>query len=184
MGNRKQPKFSKESFEKARLMFDEGTKHMGRASKLMRGKDYSGSIEASQHSVEFFIKSLFLVCGLQPPKTHDPGKNLDAIIGEFQKLNPSVFAKAQVDPIGRLKYMSKKFSSLHVESMYGYNDFPASRIFTEEDAQYYFSLAFEIMFICLLINFTFGYHFEFIPEEGRRFLETYASEIFSKRDEK
>lgn len=184
MDNRKQPKFSKESFEKARLMFSEGSKHAGRASKLMRGKDYSGSIEASQHSVEFFIKSLFLVCGLQPPKIHDPGRNLGIIVEEFHKLNPSVFAKAQVDPIGRLKYLSKKFSSLHVESMYGYNDVPASRLFTEEDAQYFFNLAFEVEFLCILINFTFGYHFEFIPEEGRRFLETYASEIFSKRDEK
>ncbi len=183
MSKKKKPSFTKENFEKARLMFTEGSKYSVRASKLLRGKDYSGSIEASQHSVEFFVKSLFIISGLRPPKTHDPGEHIDIIVREFQKINPSTFDKAQVDPIGRLKYLSKKFSSLHIESMYGHNDVPASRLFTEEDAQYYFSLAFEIEFLCLLINFTFGYHFEFIPEEGRRFLERYASRLFSKNEE-
>jgi len=182
MSKRKKPTFTKENFERARLMFAEGSKNSARALKLLRGKDYSGSIEASQHSVEFSVKSLFIVSGLRPPKTHDPGENIDIIVREFKKLNPSVFDKAQVDPIGRLKYLSKKFSSLHIESMYGHDDFPASRLFTEEDAHYYHSLAFELQFICLLINFTFGYHFKLLPEEGRRFLETYASEIFFKKD--
>lgn len=182
MSKRKKLNFTKENFEKARLMFSEGSKFSARASKLLRGKDYSGSIEASQHSVEFFLKSLFILSGLQPPKTHDPGKHIDIIVREFQKkINPSVFEKAQVDPIGRLKYLSKKFSGLHIESMYGHKDIPASRLFTEEDAIYYSSLAFEIMFLCLLINFTFGYHFEFIPEEGRRFLDKEASHLFSKK---
>lgn len=181
MNRRMKTTFTKENFEKARLMFVEGSKSSARASILLRGKDYSGSIESSQHSVELFIKSLFIVSGLRPPKTHDPGENIDVIIREFQKLNPLVFEKAQVDPIGRLKYLSKKFSSLHIESMYGHKDVPASRLFSEEDAHYYYSLAFEIEITCLIINFTFGYNFKLLPEKGRIFLETYASEIFQKR---
>ena len=82
--------------------------------------------------------------------------------------------------VGRLKYWSTKFSSLHIESMYGHNDIPASKLFFEEDAKYYYSLAFEIEFICLLINFTFGYHYKFLPEEATRFLEKYAPNIFTR----
>lgn len=184
MSKRKKLNFSNKNFEKAKLMFVEGSKHSTRASTLKEGKDFSGSIEASQHAVEFFLKSLFVVSGLRPPKTHDPGAKMDIIVREFLKLNPTVFDKAQVDPIGRLKYLSNKFSSLHIESMYGHNDIPASRLFAEEDANYYSSLAFEVEFLCLLINFTFGYHFKLLPEEGRRFLETHASEIFSKKVKK
>jgi len=181
MTKHRTPNFSKENFEKARIMFREGSSNSARSSRLLKMKDYSGSIEASQHAVELFIKSLFLLAGFEPPKTHDPGKNLDLILEEFLKLNPSVFSNAPVDPIARLKLFSNKFSRLHVEAMYGFNNAPASKIFTESDAIYYYECAFEIEFICLLIAFTFGYHFELLPEEGRRFLEEHVSSIFDKR---
>jgi hypothetical protein len=172
---------TKESFEEARKMFSEGSRFFERATKLTKNKDFSGSIEASQHSVEFFIKSLFVLIGKKPPHTHDPGQDLDALFKAFTDINPSAFSKAPMDPLGRLKYLSKIFSRLHVESMYGYNGTSASKIFGEEDANYYQNCAFEVMFICLLIAFTFGHYYQLLPEEERSRLEKHAGDFFKKK---
>jgi hypothetical protein len=171
---------TKKSYESAQKMFNEGSKHFGRATKLTNEGDFSGSIEASQHAVEFFLKSLYLLVGKKPPMTHDPGKDLDFLFIEFSKLNPSAFSKAPVDPLGRLKYLSKVFSRLHTESMYGSNGTPASKIFVKEDADYYQYCAFEVLFVCLVIALVIGHYFGILPEEVRLLLNKISSDFFPK----
>ena len=175
------PEFTKENFEKARVHYNEGNKKLGRSKTLLLSKDFAGSIEASQHAVEFYIKTLFVLAGLKIPKKHDPGKELDIIFDEVRNLKPKLFPKSPINHLARIKYISSFFSRLHTDSMYGYNGCPPSQIFNEFDARYFYDLASEIMFGILVIAFQFGYHFKHLPEEGRKFLENYAPDLFGKK---
>lgn len=176
-----EPNFSEENYEKARAHYRESSIKHTRAKRLLDLKDYSGSVEASQHTVEFCIKTFFVLAGLPIPKTHDPGSKLDIIFNEIKKIDPNSLKDLKIDPFSRIKYLSNVMSRLHMDAMYGTSDGLASSIFTKEDAEYYYQIAFEIWFLSLLISFIFNVYHENIPEEGMQYLSKIAPEFFKRK---
>jgi len=152
--------FTKENFEKGRIHFREGEKKLVRSSILIRHGDWAGSVEASQHAIEFFIKNLYLISGNPIPKTHDPGKKIDPIINELKKINPYLFKNAVEDPYKWIKEISKHMEEIHSTAMYGDTNQPASNLFTKNDADKYFETAFQMMILILIIDFQFGVYHE------------------------
>ena len=161
---------SKVGYSKARAMAQEAGKKDGRALTLIKSGDYSGSVEASQHCVELAIKSLFVLFGLEPPRTHDPGKYLDKVIRELKTIIPFEDERIK-QAYERLKYLSHLMERLHTEGMYGYNSALPSRIFQEKDAEYFSSCAFEVFFGCIITLTTIGYMSGCLSEEEKRGLE-------------
>ena len=106
-------KFTKDNFEKGRVHFREGTEKLGRSRLLAQNGDWAGSVEASQHAIEFYIKTLYLISGNPVPKTHDPGKHIDPIFQELQKINPELFQEAIIDPFERIKEVSAHMKKIH-----------------------------------------------------------------------
>mgnify|MGYP001084756948 FL=1 len=51
-------------------MAEEASRLLARAERLAETSDYSGAIEAAQHSIELSVKSLYRLVGLEPPRTH------------------------------------------------------------------------------------------------------------------
>ncbi len=51
-------------------MVEEASRLLMRAESLAKLNDYSGAIEAAQHSIELSVKSLYRLVGLKPPRTH------------------------------------------------------------------------------------------------------------------
>lgn len=177
--------FSDENFEKARIHYREASNKHARALKLYESGDYAGCVESSQHAIELYIKTLFVQSGNKIPKTHDPGNKIDPIIKELKRINSELLKNAKIDIFTRIKFISNQAKSLHTTAMYGLDGTPPSMLFTHDDAAYYFSLAQEILFTILLVAFIFGHHYENIPEEGRKFLETVAPEFYKKeKDDK
>jgi len=172
--------FTKANFEKGRIHFREGTEKLVRSRLLAQNGDWAGSVEASQHAIEFFIKTLYLISGNTIPKNHDPGKKIDPIFEELKKINPELFQNAIFNPYDWIKEVSTKMKEIHVTAMYGDHHLPASQLFNQNDAVKYFETAQEMLIMILIIAFQFGYFYENIPEEGRRFLDKTAPGFFKK----
>ncbi|MCJ7631009.1 HEPN domain-containing protein, partial [Candidatus Bathyarchaeota archaeon] len=112
---------SKNTFLKAREMLSEANQKCSRASTLQKEEDYSGVVEASQHCVELAIKSLFVLFGMEPPHTHNPGKDLDRIYQalEHSYLSDENSRKIFSSAFSRVKWLSYLMEKLHTEGMYG-----------------------------------------------------------------
>lgn len=166
---------SKDAFVKFREMLSEASNKHGRANALLEKEDYSGAVEASQHCVELAIKSLFILFGLDPPYTHDPGKELDKIVRALEEagsetnndstraLNTFVFS--------RMKWLSSLMGRLHTEGMYGYNGTQSSIVFRERDAEYFNGLSAEILFTTFIFLMAVGTNLGFVSEEEKKGLE-------------
>jgi len=176
--------FTKDNFEKGRVHFREGTKKFSRSIFLFQNGDWAGSVEASQHAIEFFIKTLYLISGNPIPRTHDPGKKIEPILDEFKKINPEIFKNALIDPFHWIKEISEHMEEIHFIAMYGDNNIPASDLFTKNDAEKYCDTAFQMMILILIIAFQFGFFYKNLPEEGRLFFEKIAPGFFKKREDR
>jgi len=161
---------SKADYSKARAMAQEAGKKHSRALTLVKSGDYSGAVEASQHCVELAIKSLFVLFGLGPPKTHDPWKQLDKVIRELRTIIPFEDERIK-QAYERLKYLSHLMERLHMEGMYGYNSALPSRLFQEKDAEYFSFCAFEVFFGSIITLTAIGYMSGCLSEEEKRGLE-------------
>lgn len=158
---------SLKSYNRAREMLQEADKKFGRAFMLSEKGDYCGAVEASQHCVEFAIKSLFILMGLDIPKIHDPGKFLNKVI-EALKEKINLDNDQIMDPFFyRLRYLSHLLERLHTEGMYGYDDMLPSKIFSKEDAEYFTYCALEVQWICIFISLAVGHRFGFLSNKER-----------------
>jgi HEPN domain-containing protein len=175
--------FSDSNFEKGKVHFKEGTKKLSRSRLLALNKDWAGSVEASQHAIEFFIKTLYLISGNSIPKTHDAAKKIDPIFEELQKINPELFQNALENPYKWIKEISKKMQKIHSRAMYGDTNIPASYLFDQNDAVKYYEMAQYMMILILIIAFQFGYHYENLPREGRDFLDKTSPGFYRKKED-
>jgi len=164
------PIITKVIFDEAVDRFHEAETRFSRSIILMKEKDFSGSVEASQHCLELAIKSLFILVGLEPPRTHDPGKQLDKVVTRIEELTKKQISLIDRVPFQRLKYLSHHFERLHIEGMYGYENIPPSKIFEQTDADYYIQNCFDAIFGIRLVQLVLGYIFNYISEEERHAL--------------
>ena len=157
------------SYNQAREMLQEADKKFGRALLLSKKGDYCGAVEASQHCVEFAIKSLFILMSLDPPRIHDPGKFINKVIEALKdKIHlDNGLSKETMDPFYRLRYLSHLLERLHTEGMYGYDDMLPSKIFSKEDAEYFTYCALEVQWICIFISLAVGHRFGFLSNKER-----------------
>ena len=115
-------------------MFEEATRIFIRAQRLKDKLDHSGAAEASQHSTELAIKSLFKMVELDPPRDHDPGKYFDKVLKQFKKLRDEDEDIIDGSIFTRLRFLSSLLQRLHSEGMYGFKGTPASKVFTDRDS--------------------------------------------------
>lgn len=150
-------------------MLQDADKKFSRAILLSKKRDYCGAVEASQHCVEFAIKSLFMLMSLDPPKTHDPGKFINKVVEALKEkihLDNGSFNKT-MNPFYRLRYLSHLLERLHTEGMYGYDGISPSKIFSKEDAEYFIFCALEVQFICFFILLAVGHRCDFLSNKER-----------------
>ena len=69
---------------------------------------------------------------------------------------------------------------IHVTAMYGDDDLPASQLFNQNEAVKYYETAQEMLLLILIIAFQFGFYYENIPEEERKYLDETAPGFFKK----
>ena len=123
-----------------------------RADKLMQTQDWNGSIEASQHSIEHSIKSLFLLVGLQHPFEHDPTAEFDAVFERLQNMIKDPYYLNWVD-LARVRWVAKVWATMHEESMYPFHNIPAKEFFVKKDADILKDYAEEVYRICSNVLF-------------------------------
>jgi len=172
---------SNETFIKARDMLDEaGIKH-SRANVLFEKKDYSGAVEASQHSVEIAIKSLLLLFSIEPPKTHNPEEKLDKIIEIIESSRSPIIGKefdeglnAFRNILARMKFLSNLMGRLHIDGMYGFACVPPSKIFRKKDGEYFTYISAEILFSTGLLFTTVGVAGGFLTDKEKTDFEQFV----------
>ena len=174
--------FLKKDFRKAQELLKEAGNVHGRAVTLLNQQDFSGSIEASQHSSELAIKSLFKMVGIDPPKNHDPGKSLIRVEDKLKILQ--VEEVEEGSGLERLKFLSNLLERFHQEGMYGYKGVPASKIFIERDSRYFIDCSLEIIIVCALILFLFGYRLRFLTKEEYKAIEALGKYFALKKQPK
>jgi len=135
-----------QSLNEADGLCGEAQKAWSRACSLRDQYDYNGCIEAAQHCIELAVKALYVLVGLKYPKQHDPTVDLEEVIKRLEGL-----PDYQKVSIARAKWISKMWEWAHSTSIYGSLDVPASKIFTEKDANIAVEYASEIHSCCYFI---------------------------------
>lgn len=119
-------------------MVEEASRLLMRAESLAKVNDYSGAIEAAQHSIELSVRSLYRLVGLKPPRTH-----LERIRKkEFGEENPLELVAERLQGIdeylmawlGKTSWIGRMWAWAHDTSLYGCLNLPASKLFDQKDA--------------------------------------------------
>ena len=166
--------FQKRDFNDAKAMLDEAGLLFVRAWRLKNNKDYSGSVEASQHSGELSIKCLYKMVGLEHPKSHDPGKDLDKVLDQFKKLRDDEEDIEEDTVFSRLQFLSNLLERFHNEGFYGYKGTPASKILKETDATYIYQCGLEILGLIGITLLLFGFKNNFLNSKEKNAVESIA----------
>jgi len=169
--------FKKLHYRQAREMLGEAGKLYVRSWRLKRNNDFSGCVEASQHSGELAVKSLYKMVGLDPPKTHDPGRDLNKVLTRLKKLSENQEDFGDVSLLIRLEFLSNILERFHNEGLYGYKGVQASKIFNETDAEYIMQCSLELVLSSGFILLLFGYRNEFLPKEEEQAIESLSTFI-------
>lgn len=99
----------------------EATRCLVRAVILKRyfPKDYSGAIEALQHSFELASKSWYILVGVEYPRNHNPAKNIDEVSRRIHALYPIFYDEMLIGFIEWMKNYSAYLGKLHERVLYG-----------------------------------------------------------------
>jgi hypothetical protein len=155
----------------------------GRAILLYDAEDFSGSLQAIQHLIEWALKSLFVLIGeyTKDVWTHDPGKNLYLFRKKFEILRQDDrlrFARLFDDSIKKLELLSSKSKEYHNKTVYGsyWNKtdgiyVPASKIITKEDVDVFWEDVGYILGYMKMEILILGHVTEFNNDEKNRELE-------------
>jgi hypothetical protein len=173
----------KSDFENAYEMITECEFLSRRAILLYGVEDFSGSLQAIQHLIEWALKSLVVLIGeyTKDVWTHDPGKYLYLFRKKFEILFQddclkftSLFDKT----IKKLELLSSKSCAYHNKAVYGsyWNKtdgiyVPASKIITEKDVDVFWEDAGFIVGFVKLEILILGHVTEFNNDEKNRELE-------------
>ena len=137
-----------ENVRTAQALLEDSYNEMGRAKTLIEKRDWNGSIESSQHSIEHSIKSVFSVVGENFSHKHDPTDELDKVMKKLQSSNIRPNYSFLLEAIARIRWIAKVWAKIHTESMYPYYDIPAKKFFKEKDAKILREYAEDVYYTC------------------------------------
>lgn len=158
-------------FEKAGDYFKEGMICLKRAERNLLANDPSGSIHASQNAVEQFIKAVYAVEGVEPPKEHDPKTDFPYIIQVLRRSRSNLIGSNVFEIVSAV---GRDFEGLHVTSQYGRDGKTASQTYTREDALRYLNSAKEIVIPVMAITIVYAGHARLLPKELDAFFDEHV----------
>lgn len=173
----------KSDFENSYKMITECEFLSRRAILLYSVEDFSGSLQAIQHLIEWALKSLFVLIGeyTKDVWTHDPGKHLDLFRKKFEILYQDNRIRSQriFDvTIKKLESLSSKSYEYHNKSVYGsyWNKtdgiyVPASKMITQKDVDVFWEDAGFIVGLMKMEILVLGHVTKFNDDEKYRELE-------------
>lgn len=128
---------------KAKAYLDDAFNEKRRAFKLIDAKDWNGSVEASQHSIEHSMKSLFRLVGVKHPFKHDPTEKFGEVVEKLK-----ILPNWELTNLARIRWIARVWVTIHKESMYAFHNIPAKDFFKEKDAKVLKKYADEVYAIC------------------------------------
>jgi len=126
-------------------LLNEARRAEWRSRELTESIDYNGAVEAAQHCIELSIKAMYQLVGLDPPKKHDAGTELEKVVRRLDIPQSYGYVK---ESLGRMRLISAMWAWAHNTSIYGCLDIPASRLFKEKDARTALDHAAEVLSGC------------------------------------
>lgn len=123
---------------RAEAYLKDASQEKTRASTLISNRDWNGSVEASQHSIEHSIKSLFRLVGVEHPFEHDPTEKFEEVVERLD------LESWELKQLARIRWLAKVWATIHEESMYAFRDIPAKEFFNEKDAKIIMNYANEV----------------------------------------
>lgn len=123
---------------KAEAYLKDASNETSRASTLINKLDFNGSVEASQHSIEHSIKSLFRLVGIEHPFKHDPTEKFEAVVEKLE------LQKYDLTSLARIRWLAQVWATIHHESMYPFRNISAKEFFNVKDAEILHNYADEV----------------------------------------
>lgn len=177
----------KSDFENSYEMITECEFLSRRAILLYGFEDYSGSLQAIQHMIEWALKSLFVLIGeyTKDVWTHDPGKHLNLFRKKFEillKEDYLRFPRLFDASIKKLELLSAKSCEYHTKTVYGsyWNKtdgiyVPPSKMITEKDVDVFWEDTGYILGSMKVLILILGHVTEFNNDEKNRELEEWLN---------
>jgi HEPN domain-containing protein len=134
------------NLSRAKAYLEDANHERDRADNLTKSRDWNGAVEASQHSIENSIKSLFLLVGEEHPFEHDPTAKFDLVMEKLHGLRQ--YNQYYWERLARIRWIAKVWATIHEESMYPFYDIPARKFFEEKDAKVLKDYADEVYRVC------------------------------------
>lgn len=148
---------------KAEAYLKDASHEIRRALTLIETGDWNGSVEASQHSIEHSIKSLFRLVGVEHPLDHDPTKKFEEVVEKLE------LQSYELTNLARIRWLAKVWATIHEESMYAFRDIPAKKFFCDKDARLLRDYAEEVYSVCFrLVNMARQGQLKILPALERR----------------
>lgn len=182
---------NKSDYENAYIMVSECEVFANRAWLLYINKDFSGSLEAIQHLIEWALKALFVLFGRYSKQiwTHDPMKHWPILENMLELVYDLLqFPKIRERTLEKLKQISEKASEYHDKTIYGsYSKFvhagehiPASKMITQKEVeQFLFERGFVLEFTKVTI-LVFGHIVRFNSVERDKELKEKLKHVSPK----
>lgn len=173
-------------YNKSQQWVKEATRCLVRAVILKRyfPNDYSGAIEALQHSFELACKSWYLLVGVEYPRNHNPANNIDEVSKRIHASYPVIDDEFLEGFIQWMKDNSVYLGKLHEIVMYGdeKRNVPASEFFTKEEVSD-LTIKISAFWSFTYIQLTYiGQYFGYLTEEKYREFLQFAGLIETYKD--